>query len=303
MRKYRVIFAIMALFIATSSMAQWSTSSGVVSLNTNTNSVLVGPAASTQGNFHVNNTATSITNVNIENNVSGTSHTTALKFLGRGMNFQLYNNTFPACGGGAFHMAPIGSAGSILGIHFTGARLLFSENGAYGGCGPSYTLGKFLFEGNIGTDGLAIGYNTSVTQPPTGFSFSNSGNSYVAGKLAIGTTQVTNSSYKLYVGGIAICEEMKVQLQASWPDYVFEKDYQLKPLSEVKEYIAENKHLPEVPTASEIQKDGIPTGQMLNVQMKKIEELTLYLIQMEERLKTVESENKELKESIINSKK
>ena len=66
------------------------------------------------------------------------------------------------------------------------------------------------------------------------------------------------------------------------------------PLSQVKTYIAANDHLPGMPAACEIAENGVATGEMLTIQMKKIEELTLYLIQMEERVKELEAQNKVL---------
>jgi len=100
--------------------------------------------------------------------------------------------------------------------------------------------------------------------------------------------------HKLYVGGSIICEELVVKLQANWPDYVFAPSYKLMPLSQVKTYIAANDHLPGMPAACEIAENGVATGEMLTIQMKKIEELTLYLIQMEERVKELEAQNKVL---------
>lgn len=72
-------------------------------------------------------------------------------------------------------------------------------------------------------------------------------------------------------------------------DYVFEKGYKLQPLTEVEKFINENKHLPEVPSEKVIKENGMKLNEIILVQMKKIEELTLYAIEQEKRIKALES--------------
>jgi hypothetical protein len=64
------------------------------------------------------------------------------------------------------------------------------------------------------------------------------------------------------------------------PDYVFEKNYNLRPLAEVENYINQNKHLPEVPAAKEMEANGVNLGEMNMLLLKKVEELTLYVIEL-----------------------
>jgi hypothetical protein len=83
-------------------------------------------------------------------------------------------------------------------------------------------------------------------------------------------------------------EEVEVRTDAmgiSWPDYVFENNYELKKLSEVEKYIKENKHLEGVPSQAEIEKSGVNIGEMNAILLKKIEELTLYVIELEKKIK------------------
>jgi hypothetical protein len=80
-----------------------------------------------------------------------------------------------------------------------------------------------------------------------------------------------------------------------FPDYVFASDYNLLPLSEVESFINTNKHLPNVPAAKEIVENGMEVGKMQVVQMEKIEELYLHVIQLEKRIKSLEEENAKLK--------
>ena len=104
-----------------------------------------------------------------------------------------------------------------------------------------------------------------------------------AGNVCIGTNAVA-SGYKLHVSGKAICEELKVQLVQNWPDYVFEKSYRLKPLDELKSFIETNKHLPGIPSAKEVEQNGLEVGEMQKKLMQKVEELSLYVIQLKEEI-------------------
>ncbi len=88
--------------------------------------------------------------------------------------------------------------------------------------------------------------------------------------------------------GLLYAREIKVNLETSWPDYVFEPTYKLRPLSEVKQFILENKHLPNVPSAEEIKENGLNLGEGNKILLEKVEEMTLYMIQMEENLKKQE---------------
>lgn len=101
----------------------------------------------------------------------------------------------------------------------------------------------------------------------------------------IGLNTYNTKGNKLAVNGNVIATEVTVQPYGSWPDYVFKKDYQLRSLSEVKNYIDQNQHLPEIPSAQEIEKDGLKLGDINKLLTKKVEELTLYLIEKDDQLK------------------
>jgi hypothetical protein len=109
------------------------------------------------------------------------------------------------------------------------------------------------------------------------------------GNLAINTTDP--KGYKLAVNGNAIATSMTVKNYDNWPDYVFKSEYKLPALSEVKNYIDQNQHLPDMPSEQEVKDHGINLGDIVNLQTKKIEELTLYLIQKDKQLKNQQSEN------------
>lgn len=116
------------------------------------------------------------------------------------------------------------------------------------------------------------------------------------GRVGIGaiTTFPTNAiynNYKLFVTGGILTDEVRVTLSASgtWADYVFAKDYKLKPLSEVETFININGHLPNVPSAKQVKEEGINVAEMATIQQEKIEELTLYIIAQNKRLEALEA--------------
>jgi len=113
------------------------------------------------------------------------------------------------------------------------------------------------------------------------------------GSVHIGSGRAANG-YHLSVSGKVICEELKVQLRSAWPDYVFAPNYKLRPLEEVEAHIQAENHLPGIPTAAEMEKEGIAVGEMQVKMMEKIEELTLYLIDQNKRLEQLEQVNSSL---------
>ncbi len=101
------------------------------------------------------------------------------------------------------------------------------------------------------------------------------------GSMGIGTTI---PDAKLAVKGNIHAEEVKVDLSVPGPDYVFKHDYNLKSLEEVQNYIKKNGHLPNIPSAQEMEENGIQLGEMNMKLLEKIEELVLYTLEQEERL-------------------
>lgn len=113
------------------------------------------------------------------------------------------------------------------------------------------------------------------------------------GSVGIGTT-LTDAGYKLLVNGRIKAVGLRVKAYTNWPDYVFDSAYQLKPLAEVEKFIKTNKHLPEVPTADEVDKEGHDVSEIQIKLLQKIEELTLYIIEQDKRVKDLEDKNKKL---------
>ncbi|WP_010518683.1 fibronectin type III domain-containing protein [Croceivirga radicis] len=98
-------------------------------------------------------------------------------------------------------------------------------------------------------------------------------------QVALGVTTVP-TGYKLAVDGKLITEEVKVQLRENWPDYVFSNDYTLLSIKELEAFIQKEKHLPNIPSAEAIHKNGLELGEMNRLLLEKIEELTLHIIQL-----------------------
>lgn len=110
------------------------------------------------------------------------------------------------------------------------------------------------------------------------------------GQVIIGA-QTPGDNSKLTVNGTVRAEEAKVVLDVEAPDYVFDPEYSLRSLNEVENYIIKNKHLPEIPSAAEFAENGVMLGQMSFDLLKKVEELTLYMIELKK-------ENETLKERV-----
>jgi len=108
----------------------------------------------------------------------------------------------------------------------------------------------------------------------------NQGDLFSTGNMGIGTTDT--KGYKLAVNGKIRAQEIKVEA-SNWPDYVFAKDFKLPSLKETEQHIKEKGHLPDIPSAAEVEAGGIDLGEMNAKLLKKIEELTLHLIEQQKK--------------------
>ena len=179
-----------------------------------------------------------------------------------------------------FERARVGISGSSnsgqygAGIHFQ-VRNMTNTNYLHAIVGQSRE-GNIIFEtGGVG-----------ATSPTAKMIISNSG------QVGIGTS---SPGAKLAVKGDIHAEEVRVDLTVPGPDYVFEEDYDLPTLESLQNYIRENKHLPEVPSAKEMEANGIDLGVMNMLLLKKVEEMTLYQIELFEILKEQQKEIESLK--------
>ena len=165
---------------------------------------------------------------------------------------------------------------------------------------------------NIKMDGFALTNHsnaTPATNTDAGLRLDNNGNVRIGttapfttnpaklqvdGRVIVGeSSQNMNDydpTYKLLVNGkVRVRNEVFVQQGGlTWPDYVFTKDYKLMPLQEVEQHIKEKGYLPNMPSAAEVEKDGIAVGDIITRQQEKIEELTLHLIEMHKKIEALE---------------
>lgn len=164
----------------------------------------------------------------------------------------------------------ISSSGEALGIYGNNPFVQFWHN----------NVAKFYMQ-QLGND-MHFGNSTG----------NNSGRLFLgAAEVAINTSGPA-PGYSLSVGGEIICEELRVELQGNgpWPDYVFAKDYHLRPLSELKSFIETNKHLPNIPAAAQVEKEGFDVGDMNRRLLEKVEELTLYLLHQQDEINELRKE-------------
>ncbi len=164
---------------------------------------------------------------------------------------------------------------------------------SYGGGSGGYTHAIKSRHNSGGILGNAIDFYLWQPGDPVNGEGSLSTLTLNGGNVGIGTA---SPDAKLSVKGQIHAQEVKVDLNGSVaPDYVFNKDYQLTSLDSIKNYIDQNKHLPEVPSAKEMEKNGVQLGEMNMLLLKKIEELTLYVIDQQKQIEQLRQ--------TINSKK
>jgi len=126
---------------------------------------------------------------------------------------------------------------------------------------------------------IAFGYGTSNSFTKT-MTFS-------PGSAQLGINCLPQAGYQLAVKGHVRSTEIVVE--TGWADYVFDKTYKLKPLAELEDFIKQNNHLPNIPSAMEIQKDGLKVGEVQTKMIEKIEELTLYVIALKKEIELLKS--------------
>lgn len=199
-------------------------------------------------------------------------------------------------GAARFTIDASGNAG--IGTTAPSAKLHVAGNAKINGANTlefGADLTKEVNAGKIGYGAFTAGgldiVGAGTTIATRKIKFWNEGGAEFTGNVMVGTSTAA-TGYRLSVGGKIMCEELKVLLRASWPDYVFSNDYKLMNLTELDTYIKTNNHLPGIKPAAEMEKEGLELGEMQRLMMQKIEELTLYVIELKK-------ENEELKTMIV----
>lgn len=185
--------------------------------------------------------------------------------------------------------------GRTINLGGTGINFYTSNEAAFGGAiFPTDT--SLVFWSNSNSN------NYLVFQPSWGNTgigtYTPNAKFHLNGAQLIGNNSARIATgYSLSVDGKIISEESTVLNSTSWPDYVFEETYRLTPLDELEKQIQKQKHLPNIPSAAEIDKKGIELGDMTRRLLEKVEELTLYIIELKKENKTLEERLKKLEEN------
>jgi hypothetical protein len=124
----------------------------------------------------------------------------------------------------------------------------------------------------------------------------------VLGDGSVGVGTKTTHGYKLAVNGNAIFTKVSIRNYASWPDYVFKSSYKLPGLDSLEKYIRVNRHLPGIISAEQAKGQPIDLADNQALLLRKVEELTLYLIEEHKQVEELSREVKRLKAKLINKR-
>ncbi|MES2556821.1 MAG: hypothetical protein V4604_11765 [Bacteroidota bacterium] len=285
------------------------------------NDITLSGATGSKYGFYNNVTSSSASpNYGIYNNLTGTNNSTRygiynkVTSTGTGTKYGIYTQvTNPGTSEARFgiYSDALGTgakAGYFLGDVETKGKMMITGN----------TQGRFVIASSILTTG-AIGDQTLTITPNTTagqddwntnneLKFYNNGllekSTVTASQkvLTVHRPDLTQDVFRVYGNGVVWATEVNVALTSGFPDYVFESSYELMPLSEVRAYIQTNGHLPNVPTAAAVATDGINVGEMTKTLVEKVEELTLYLLQQDEKMKQQQAEIDALKLQLASPK-
>ena len=164
--------------------------------------------------------------------------------------------------------------GGYIGIRgkSTPGVYLYASYGIYGECSSTSGTGS-----HVGIYGTASGGSANWA------GYFDNGSVHIANDLRIGTT-IQATGYSLSVNGKIACTDILIEPFDNWPDYVFQKDYKLRDLGELNDFINTSGHLPGLPSSDEVMKSGYQVSELQVKMLEKIEELTLYIIQQEKKI-------------------
>lgn len=196
-------------------------------------------------------------------------------------------------GGAQMAILPSGQVG--IGLTNPSAKLHIAGNVKINGIETIEFGGGFTKEinaGKIGYQTFTAGYldiiGAGTTQSTRKIRFWNEGGAIFGGP--VGINSFTIAGYALSVNGNIRTKEVVVE--SGWADYVFDKNYKLRKLEEVEAFIEKHKHLPNIPSAKEISEKGLHVGDVQKLMMEKIEELTLYVIELKKEIEELKKRNK-----------
>ncbi|MEI7499098.1 MAG: hypothetical protein WCK84_01515 [Bacteroidota bacterium] len=193
-----------------------------------------------------------------------------------------------------YNSAKTKTLGGMLIKHSATGDQMFMSMRRFEGTTNEFLLSGYIASQNAWSEFLYFNFTTQKYEIRSGVKdveFKNSGNTLFnnTGGVGIGVTTIP-AGVKFAVNGKVNCKEVEVTMNG-WSDHVFNKNYSLMPLSEVEQFILNNKHLPGIPSEKEVLAKGVNLGNMDALLLKKIEELTLYVLELKK-------ENELLKEKI-----
>jgi hypothetical protein len=224
----------------------------------------------------------------------------------------IYNSLPGYVGIGTGPSYPLDVAGTI---HSSYSLLIDCPNSGGWGAnfrGGSSISGNIVLQGSAGTwtpfwisganNLMKIGGNGSTEPSKGAINIDNNGN--------VGVNTTNTSSYNFSVNGTVVCDGLTVKnfsgnhpRATPWADYVFDKHYQLPSIESVATYIRNNNHLPGIPSAAEIGKKGLDLAAMQGKLLEKIEQLTLYTIDLQREADQLRAENQRLSGILMNQEK
>jgi hypothetical protein len=204
----------------------------------------------------------------LTNTTTGTTANDGMLFRMSGTSFMMENkeNGNIAINSGNAVMGIIGSANRVF---VGGTNISGASNGVFNV--SSSDNGVFIYPTTTSKFGLSIRMSSLTDNA-----------------LQVMGTNGTTRNFSVKANGEVYARKYTTTL-ASIPDYVFASDYALMSFQELRDFIAINKHLPNVPSAKEYEETGVDLGEMNRVLLEKVEELTLYILQLEERMKLLET--------------
>lgn len=267
-----------AILISVSVSAQWTTSGSNI-YNSNTGNAGIGVSSPTAKLEIVDAGAASL-RVGVTSNKANT--TAQILNSAAVVGNDNTSITSSAAVASDFFNNGVNSSNAGTMIQHTGSAVAGNRNGL-----AAASQGTLLFQnvanGVIATNGAVLSIS------PGG----NVSTSFLTnGTVGIGTNDT--KGYKFAVNGSAIFTSAVVKLYGNWPDYVFKKEYQLPSLESVDHFIKDKGHLPGLPSAHEISENGINLGEMNKKLLEKIEELTLYVIELKKENEEIKNQLKSL---------
>ncbi|MCC6762131.1 MAG: hypothetical protein IT252_12990 [Chitinophagaceae bacterium] len=173
------------------------------------------------------------------------------------------------------------SYGRTLNMGGTGINFYTANEAAFGGAVFPTDTSLVIWSNSASNNYLVLQPSWGNTGIGT---YTPNAKFHVNGSQLIGSNSSRIATgYQLSVDGKIMAEEVTVQNSTTWPDYVFDEAYKLMPLAEVEQNILKNKHLPNIPSAAEVKQNGIVLGEMNRKLMEKVEELTLYIIELNKK--------------------